>query len=480
MSAPVHTPAPSAAPLEPDAPTRFEVGGLVYQLDRPPRPNGRRSVVVVRLAEHPEDHGFRDRVDLFAFKSRTAFAGRVADAFGRQTGEIMGQLALILDATERAQAQEPHTQPEDLTSERRAAAEALLDQPDLLGQAAAAMEALGYVGEPEVKRLCYLVATSRLLSKPLNALLLAPSGAGKSAVLDVVSALMPPEQVEPLARLTANALYYMGPHALTHKLVVVDEYEGAGEADHPLRVLQSKGELRLSLTVKGRAECFTVRGPVAVMSGSTATNLDLQNTSRCLELSLDDSPEQTRRIQAAQCAASAGVADAGPDVLRWQDAQRLLEPLRYRIPFATKLRFPARTTADRRGSTKLLGLIGAHALLHQRLRERDEQGQVIAAVTDYAAVHALLAPTIARDLDGLSPRAARAYRLLQDHDVPLARRTVASEIGWSYNTSKKALAELVDQELVVVADPGPPARYRVLARSVLGSGGALVPPADLA
>jgi hypothetical protein len=49
-------------------------------------------------------------------------------------------------------------------------------------------------------------------------------------------------------------------------------------------------------------------------------------------------------------------------------------------------------------------------------------------------------------------------------------------MGWVYNTSKKALTELVAQELVTVADPGPPARYRLLDRSVLGDACGLVDP----
>ncbi len=424
----------------------FELDGLLYELE-PPRKRG-RTVATVRL--DPNDAGFTDRVDLYAFKSRETFAKRVADAFGRQLGDIMGHLAVLLDGFERAQ--EPKPLAEELTSERVGVAQRLLERPDLLDLVAQAMPV---VGEAKTKRLAYLVATSRLMQRPLSALLLAPSGTGKSALLDAVTLLIPPEHVESLARLTPQSLYYMGRDALRHKLIVVDEYEGTSEADHPLRVLQSRGELRLSVTGK---EALVVRGPIAVMSGTTATNLDIQNTSRCLELALDDSPEQTRRIQAAQARAWSGKNPRPLDPEPWRDAQRILKPMSVVIPYAEELGFPARTTTDRRSSAKLLGLVAAHALLYQRQRER-LRGSVVATHLDYQVVQGLLQPVI----DGITPRAARAYRLLLEHGEPVDRRFVAEREGWAYNTAKKALAELVEQELVAVTRRGPPALYRVLA-----------------
>jgi DNA primase len=351
---------------------------------------------------------------------------------------------------------------------------------DLLDRVAGVMEQLGHVGEDCVKRLAYLVATSRLLAKPLSALLLAPSGTGKSAVLDAVSALMPPESVVTLARLTPQALFYSGPDALRHRLVVVDEYEGQQDADHAVRVLQSRGELRQSVTIKGKAEELVAKGPVSVMSGTTLTGLDPQNTSRCIELALDDSLEQTRRVQAAQAAAWSGARRKALDVQIWHDAQRMLgeePPVEVAIPFAPKLTFPCRTTADRRASAKLLGLVAA--LLLSRQRDRDREGRVVATSADYAAVHALLRPSVEHTMDGLSDRAARLYRWMIEDRNGATRRGIAAALGWSYNTAKRALDELVSQELAAVADDGPPATYRLLDRSLLGGGAELVEPAAL-
>ncbi len=457
--------------------------GLRYALDRPPRRGGGKVVVSVGL-ESGADTPLRDRVDLYGFKERMRFAGLVADLFARERRATIGHLAVLLDGVERAReaerGREAASPREALSETRRAKALCLLARPDLLDRAAGAMTALGYVGEEAAKRLSYLVATSRLLARPLSAIVLAPSGSGKSELLDVTAQLLPAGAVEFLSRISPAALYYAGPDALRHKLVVVDERSGSADADYAVRTLQSKGLLRLALPVKGKTEHFEATGPIALMSGTTSPAINAENLSRCLRLTLDDSPEQTRRIQEAQRRAWAGKKERSVDVARWQDAQLLLNPAGVAIPFAERLTFPTGSTHDRRGNQKLLGLVAAHTLLCQRQRERDERGRLLATVADYAVVHALLAPALAEDLDGLSPRAARVYRLLGECGTPsLSRRELKERLGCCFNTADRAVKELLSQELVTLADAGPPARYRLLDRSVLGSKGALLDPSEL-
>ena len=437
-----------------------DVDGLTYSL----APDAKKSVVSVRPTDHPESHPFTDRVDLVDFRRRQRLARDVADLFARQAREVMGHLALLLDAYEREARSEPEAV--ELSPERRKAALALLHKPNLLDRAAKAMTALGHVGEEQNKRLGYLIAVSRLLPRPLSAILRAPSGCGKSQLLESLEALTPPESVTFLSRLTRQALFYAGANSLRHKLVLVDEQAGASEADYSIRTLQSKGFLTMQAPGKGTVR---VEGPISLLSGTTSADLNPENLSRCLELALDDSEAQTRRIQKAQRRAWAGKRRAKVDLQLWQDAQRLLEPLLVTIPFAERLTFPARNTHDRRGNQKLLGLVAAHALLHQHQRDRDAHGQVVAVPADYAAVYALLQPVLEEGLDELSPRATKVYRVLARSSTPRARRELSSELRCGYNTVKRALAELLDQELVALVDAGPPATYRVLDRSVLGA-----------
>ncbi|MCO5167396.1 MAG: hypothetical protein M9894_13685 [Planctomycetes bacterium] len=473
-------PAEVEAASAPD-PLRLEIDGLAYVLDRPPSKAGTKVVASVALAAGGGAAPLVDRVDLFGFRSRRAFACLVADAFGRALDVVLGHLAALLDQVERAVPAQERPGPVALTGARRDAAERLLGAPDLLDRAAGALEALGYVGEGRNRRLAYLVATSRLLLRPLSAILRAPSGAGKSTLLERVSALVPEESVEQLSRLTPHALYYLGADCLRHRLVLVDEQAGASEADYPIRTLQSQGYLRMKLVLKGRTETFTVHGPVSIMSGTTATDLDPENTSRVLELLLDDSPAQTRAVQEAQRRLWAGEARPGPDVALWRDAQRALEPMDVVVPFATRLSFPARTTRDRREQEKLLGLVASHALLHQRQRERDDEGRLVASVADYRAIFDLYWPMIEGQVEDLSPRAAALYRALarREGDATVSRRESAALLGWTYTTTRRALDELVAHEMVKLVEGDAPRRYRVLdgTAAVPGVTGLLHPDA---
>ena len=454
---------------------KLEADGLAYSLDRPPSKAGKRVVVTVTLAG-ADAPPCVDAVALYAFKARHALAETVAQHLGRDVGQVMGHLAALLDQVERAEAASLRPAPVEVTPERRAVAEALLNERGLLDRAAAALEALGYVGEEATKRLAYLIATSRLLARPLSGILMAPSGAGKSDLLDKLTLLLPPEAVEYLSRLTPSALYYAGPDCLRHKLVIVDEQAGVTDADYAVRTLQTKGLLRQAVSVGGRTERLEAHGPIALLSGTTSPSLDPENLSRCLELPLDDSPEQTKRIQAAQRRAWAGHAPPTVDVQAWQDAQRALESVEVVLPFAEQLDYPARTTRDRRDQQKLLSLVAAHALLHQRQRQRDKGGRLVATLADYEAVHRLLTATLEQSQDGLSPRAARVYKLLAEAQEPLTRRELAEAIGWNYMTSVRALDELVAQELVAVVEREPPRRYQLLGAPRLVPAVGITPP----
>ncbi|MBI3726283.1 hypothetical protein HY251_20350 [bacterium] len=461
-------------------PLAVEVEGLRYELDRPATRNGRKVVVSVRLAAGGDSAPLVDRADLYSFRQRHGLSVLVSETFARKPDEVMGALALLLDQVERLAATAKKAEPVVLTQARRTAGEKLLRSPDLLERAAHALDARGYVGEERNKRLVYLVATSRLLEKPLSAILFAQSGAGKSELLDRLAQLMPEESVEFLSRLTPQALYYAGADHLRHKVVLVDEQAGASEADYSIRTLQSRGVLRLAVPVRGKTESFEARGPIALLSGTTRDDLNPENLSRCLELSLDDSAEQTKRIQEAQRRAWAGERRKALDPVPWQDAQRLLEPCEVVIPFASKLAYPARTTSDRRDNMKLLSLVAAHALLYQQQRERDREGRVVAVLYDYKSVFELLRPLVDQELDGLSPRAGTLYRaLVKQGAATFTTREAAALQGWGYNTAKRALAELRAHELLRLAESETPRRYALLDGSLLGNSAALTDPSEL-
>jgi hypothetical protein len=474
---PVVPGAPSSPPMPApsDDSLRADLDGLTYVLDGPPTRSGRAALRVALTGAG--DPPWRDAGDLLSAPGRQALARRVAQRFERAADLVEGHLIVLLDQVERAQGAHDVAAPVTLSPARKRAAEQLLASRTLLDRAARAFDALGYVGEGRTKRLVFLVGVSRLLAHPLSAVLLATSAAGKSAVLDTLARLLPHESVLYLSRLTARALYHASD--LRHKVVIVDEQAGAEDADHALRVLQSAGHLKQLSAGTGRGEIVETHGPIAFLSGTTRTDLNPENLSRCLELALDESPEQTRRVLDAQRRAWTGEAAPKAHVEVWQDAQRLLEPLQVVIPFAARLTFPAKATKARRDNQKLLALIAAHALLFQRQRERDEQGRLLATAADYAAIHGLVRPLVEDVIPDLSPRAAPVYRHLADQDgEPVTRHEVVAHLGTTYQTARRALDDLVALELVEEI-AGKPLRFRLLDAGGLDDGERLVDPAEL-
>ena len=94
-----------------------------------------------------------------------------------------------------------------------------------------------------------------------------------------------------------------------------------------------------------------------------------------------------RQLQATRC--------PPPDLSPWHALQDWLElygEKRVVIPYGEtlgELTSPA-AVRIRRDFPKLLTLIQTHAILHQRNRERDDEGRVIATLDDYAAVYQLV------------------------------------------------------------------------------------------
>src|SRR3712207_9265111 len=69
-----------------------------------------------------------------------------------------------------------------------------------------------------------------------------------------------------------------------------------------------------------------------------------------------------------------------------------------------------RSVRLRRDFGALLNLIRAHAILHQATRERDENGQIIATLEDYARVRELVADLVSEGIDATVPGTVREDR----------------------------------------------------------------------
>jgi hypothetical protein len=356
-----------------------------------------------------------------------------------------------------------------------------LRDPDLIGRICADVERTGVVGEATNALVAYLVAVSRKLDSPLAVIVQSSSAAGKSALMEAVLAMVPPEDAVRYSAMTGQSLYYMGEGDLAHRVLAVAEEEGAERASYALKLLQSEGELSIASTGKDPAtgrlvtHTYSVAGPVAIMLTTTAAEVDEELANRAVVLAVDEDRAQTRAIhdrQRARETLEGLLAGAEREhILKvHHDAQRLLAPLAVVNPWAPRLGFTDGRTRTRRDHPKYLTLIRAIALLHQHQRPRrsvTHAGRTLAYVEatldDVALANRLAHEVLGRSLDELAPQARRLLglldRLVADlataqgvarADVRFTRRQARDHAGWSEFQVRTHLERLVGMEYVLV------------------------------
>jgi hypothetical protein len=428
-----------------------------------------------------------DTIDLYASRSRSEFAKRASKTLRVEAEAVEAALlVLCVEAEKTVEEAKPEgeTQPAPMNEAERAEALAFLRREDLLDQAARDIDALGYVGEETNKRLLYLVAVSRKLEDPLSAIVLSQSGAGKSGLTEVIERLCPPEDVVLLTRLTPQSLYYTEPGFLDRKLVIVEERYGSMEADYSIRVLQSRKKLIAAAPVKDpqsgnmRTKVFTVEARAAFIEATTASSVNHENATRCFELMMDETEDQTRRIHERQrlLRTERGLAikyEAESIARRHWNAQRLLEALPIVIPFADRLSFPSSWMRTRRDHARFLNLIEVSAFLHQHQRERTSAGAIVASVADYVVAYALAGELLVDTLSDLKAPLKRALTriqgLCQQENGTVSRREIREALNEPDSTLRRWLQELVDLEYLAVAEAGhkgqgKTTRYQLLAQ----------------
>ena len=135
--------------------------------------------------------------------------------------------------------------------------------------------------------------------------MLSSSGAGKTALQDAAVLFCPPEDLVKLTSLSGKALFYKEQSSLTHKVLALEEGDGAEEATYALRNLISAGELVIEATIKDQTGKLTtmenrVEGPTAVFVTTTNPDTDAETRSRFWVTSVDESKAQTQAILAYQ------------------------------------------------------------------------------------------------------------------------------------------------------------------------------------
>ena len=425
-----------------------------------------------------------DTLDLYGHRARAGLIKELARLFEREEEELAREIGALIETLEGIRVElvkkgeEEATHPRiEIPDREREEALRLLRSPDLVERILSDFERVGFVGEKTALTAGYLGTVSRLLEEPLGLIIVSRSGAGKSSLQDALCDFVPAEDLVKYTRLTGQALFYKEEDSLIHKVLAVDEEKGAEEAAYSIRNLQSAQVLSIAATRtdpqtgKLRTEEYRVKGPVFIVFTTTSPEaLDYETRNRFVQVGIDESAEQTRRILRRQ-----READTLEGVLRreetsvmrrvQQNAQRLLRPLRVVNPYAPSLAYPDERLQMRREQKKYLTLIKAIALLHQHQREvkRARRGDVEVEYVEVVPSDIALANRLARQVLGRSlDELAHPTRLLLKHLVELTgkngaggrlftRHEVRQATGWTDWQVRVHLRQLLDLEYVVMA-----------------------------
>jgi DNA replicative helicase MCM subunit Mcm2 (Cdc46/Mcm family) len=130
------------------------------------------------------------------------------------------------------------------------------------------------------------------------------SSGGKSYLLKQLIKTLPDSMVVELQSVSNMGLAYMGKDALKRKFLALYELGGLGkegsEAIEQLKQLLTEGCIRRQIaesTNKGvGGRTVELDGPTGVWSTSMEMRIDKELGNRLFRISIDESPEQTRRI----------------------------------------------------------------------------------------------------------------------------------------------------------------------------------------
>jgi len=377
-------------------------------------------------------------------------------------------------------------------AERKAFAEAepLATLPDILSTFGGAVKQAGLVGEQRNAKLLYLALTSRVLEKPVSMVLKGRASGGKNWTAGKVLAFFPPSAVYELSGASALALNF-SEEPLAHRFLYFAEAAGLGERDSKLnamlRTLMSENQLVYEVAHQRQDGTYTTQrmekeGPTGFLTTTTAETLHPENETRFFSLTIDDTKAQTAAIIAATFDETPREVDFTP----WHALQEWLSTAENRvtIPYGRTLaeNIGAVDVRLRRDITAIKGLLRAHAVLHQRSRERDAQSRIIATLADYEAVYALVSdvlsegvaatvhPTIRdtvgavaalkRGSDGGVSCTAVANRLDIDKATASRRLRVASRAGYVVNNetlrgkpARYAIGEPMPEDTPILPTP---------------------------
>lgn len=313
-----------------------------------------------------------------------------------------------------------------LTPTEREEATAFSSEKDLLKRTNELIGKSGVIGEEKNRMRMFIIFLTRLMENPLHIISFGSSGAGKSHLQEKVAELIPEEDKIPSTSFTSNALYYMGEYDLQHKIILIEDMDGAEPVLYALRELISKKHIIKLVPQKDskgvtRTIMFKVKGPVTVAGCTTQEKVYEDNANRSFLIYIDESKEQDEKIMQYQRSISAGKINRAEEnrIKEFlQNVQRIMQPVKVINPYAEFLKIPDEVLKPRRSNPHYLHFIEAVTFYHQyqRQQHKDETtGEIYihTSLEDIAEANKLMKDVLLRKSDELSGATRNYFELLK-------------------------------------------------------------------
>jgi predicted transcriptional regulator len=379
-----------------------------------------RVTLKIQVQESPRPP-FRNSIDLYNDTQLEKFIRKAAEKLEVGTTILAASMSELTEQLENYRLEQLKQSTENekpklkqLSEKEKQTATTFLQQQNLLSITNDLIGQSGLIGEANNRLILFLIYTYRKAQTPLHVICLASSGTGKTHLQERVSALIPEEDKIEITTLSENAFYYFGQRELKHKLILIEDLDGAENVLYPLRELMSKKRISKTIAIKSKTgETKTihliVEGPVAVSGCTTRESIYEDNANRSFLLYLDESTTQDDAIMDYQRKIRAGKIDiAAENNIKelLKNCQRLLQPIRVVNPYAELLTIPTAVLKPRRSNEHYLLFIEAIAFYKQYQREikADENGEAFieVQVEDIEEANILLKDILLRKSDELS------------------------------------------------------------------------------
>ena len=315
----------------------------------------------------------------------------------------------------RIEQQKPKTEkPKTLTESRKQELLKILRKPNLMHYINELIGQTGVVGEEKNRLILWTVYTSRLTDNPLHVICLGASGTGKTYLQEKIGELIPKHHKVSFTASTENALYYVGKTDLKHKLILIEDMDGASSILYVLRELQTKGYVSKLVPLKDskgnmKTIQLEVEGPICLSGTTTKEKLYEDNANRCLLIYLDNSGAQQNSIMDYQRKNHAGTINKTTEEQTkelLQDMQLMFRKVRIVNPYAEKLIIPETVFKPLRTNAHYLQFIEAITFIHQYQRElkTDAQGNpyIVTTLKDIELANELLKDVLLAKSDELT------------------------------------------------------------------------------